>query len=195
MQNMDTFSRVSAELRTCATAIAKVASDLILLSSGPTGGIGEIVLPAVQAGSSIMPGKINPVLPMSMVQLSFAVVGNDVCVAQAVQAGQLEINHFEPVVADRVFESIQLLTNGIRLFRDKCVAGISADRAANERNLMQSMAMATALVPKLGYYKVTALVRQSVAEGRPLVDILEQSNVLSKIDARALIESSVTPVF
>ena len=195
MQNMDTFSRVSAELRTCATAIAKVASDLILLSSGPTGGIGEIVLPAVQAGSSIMPGKINPVLPMSMVQLSFAVVGNDVCVAQAVQAGQLEINHFEPVVADRVFESIQLLTNGIRLFRDKCVAGISADRAANERNLMRSMAMATALVPQLGYHKISALVRRSVAEGRPLVDILEESQVLSRADACALIASSVTPAF
>ncbi|MEO8543942.1 MAG: aspartate ammonia-lyase [Burkholderiaceae bacterium] len=195
MQNMDTFSRVSAELRTCATAIAKVASDLILLSSGPAGGIGELVLPAVQAGSSIMPGKINPVLPMSMVQLSFAVVGNDVCVAQAVQAGQLEINHFEPVVADRIFESIQLLTNGVRLFRDKCVAGISADRVANEDNLMESMGMATALVPTLGYYKTSALVRQSVTEGRPLIDILEESNILSRTAARALIESSVTPAF
>ncbi len=195
MQNMDTFSRVSAELRTCATAIAKVASDLILLSSGPSGGIGEIVLPAVQAGSSIMPGKINPVVPMSMVQLSFAVVGNDVCVAQAVQAGQLEINHFEPVVADRVFESIQLLTNGIRLFRDKCVAGITANRAANENSLMQSMAMATALVPRLGYHKVSALVRQSVAEGRALIDILEESHVLSRAEARTLIEASVTPAF
>ncbi len=195
MQNMDTFSRVSAELRTCATAIAKVASDLILLSSGPAGGIGEIVLPAVQAGSSIMPGKINPVLPMSMVQLSFAVVGNDMCVAQAVQAGQLEINHFEPVVADRVFESIQLLTNGIRLFRDGCVSGISANRDANESNLMKSMAVATALVPRLGYHKISALVRQSVAEGRPLIDLLEQSNVLSKAEARALIESAVTTRF
>lgn len=195
MQNMDTFSRVSAELRTCATAIAKVASDLILLSSGPVGGIGEIVLPAVQAGSSIMPGKINPVLPMSMVQLSFAVVGNDVCVAQAVQAGQLEINHFEPVVADRVFESIQLLTNGIRLFREKCVAGITANQAANEGNLMQSMAVATALVPRLGYHEISAMVRQSVAEGRPLIDLLEESDVLSRAEARTLIEASVTPAF
>jgi aspartate ammonia-lyase len=195
MQNMDTFSRVSAELRTCATAIAKVASDLILLSSGPAGGIAEIVLPAVQAGSSIMPGKINPVLPMSMVQLSFAVVGNDMCVAQAVQAGQLEINHFEPVVADRVFESIQLLTNGIRLFRDRCVAGTSANRDANESNLMKSMAVATALVPTLGYHKISALVRQSVAEGRPLITVLEESNVLSKAEARTLIESSVTTRF
>lgn len=195
MQNMDTFSRVSAELRTCATAIAKVASDLILLSSGPAGGIGEIVLPAVQAGSSIMPGKINPVVPMSMVQLSFAVVGNDVCVAQAVQAGQLEINHFEPVVADRIFESIQLLTHGIRLLRDKCVAGITADRAVNEGNVMQSMAMATALVPRLGYHTISGLVRRSVAEGRPLIDILEEGHVLSRAEARALIEASVTPAF
>ncbi|MEO8857949.1 MAG: aspartate ammonia-lyase [Burkholderiaceae bacterium] len=195
MQNMDTFSRVSAELRTCATAIAKVASDLILLSSGPAGGIGEIVLPAVQAGSSIMPGKINPVLPMSMVQLSFAVVGNDMCVAQAVQAGQLEINHFEPVVADRVFESIQLLTNGIRLFRDRCVSGISANRDANESNLMKSMAVATALVPRLGYHKISGLVRRSVAERRPLIDLLEESDVLSKTEATALIESSVTTNF
>ena len=195
MQNMDTFSRVSAELRSCATAIAKVTPDLILLSSGPVGGIGEIVLPAVQAGSSIMPGKINPVLPICMVQLSFAVVGNDICVAQAVLAGQLEINHFEPVVADRVFESIQLLTNGIRLFREKYVSGISANRAANEGNLMQSMAVATAMVPRLGNHKISAIVRQSVAEGRALIDILEESNVLPRADARALIESSVMPAF
>lgn len=195
MQNMDTFSRVSAELRTCATAIAKVASDLILLSSGPAGGIGEIVLPAVQAGSSIMPGKINPVLPMSMVQLSFAVVGNDMCVAQAVQAGQLEINHFEPVVADRVFESILLLTNGIRLFRDRCVAGTTANRNTNESNLMKSMAVATALVPRLGYHKISALVRQSVAESRSLIDLLEESKVLSRAEARTLIESAVTTSF
>ena len=91
--------------------------------------------------------------------------------------------------------TIQLLTNGIRLFREKCVAGITADRAANEKNLMQSMAMATALVPTLGYHKVSALVRQSVAEGRPLIDILEESRVLSKAEARALIEASVTPAF
>lgn len=195
MQNMDTFSRVSAELRTCATSIAKIASDLILLSSGPNGGIGEVRLPAVQAGSSIMPGKINPVLPMSMVQLSFAVVGNDVCVAQAVQAGQLEINHFEPVVADRVFESIQLLTNGVRLFRQKCIADLTADRAANQTNLMNSMAVATALVPQLGYHKISGLVRRSVAEKRPLMDILEESKVLSRAEAVALIEASVTPAF
>ncbi len=195
MQNMDTFSRVSAELRTCSTALAKTASDLILLSSGPVGGIGEIALPAVQAGSSIMPGKVNPVVPMSLVQMSFAVVGNDVCIAQAVQNGQLEINHFEPVVADRIFESIQLLTNGIRLFREKCVSGIQANVHVNERNLMESMAVATALVPVMGYQKISALVRQSVAEERPLIDILEESGVMPKAEAIKLLFAAATPDF
>ena len=195
MQNMDTFSRVSAELRTCSTALAKTASDLILLSSGPVGGIGEIALPAVQAGSSIMPGKVNPVVPMSLVQMSFVVVGNDVCIAQAVQNGQLEINHFEPVVADRIFESIQLLTNGIRLFREKCVSGIQANVKVNERNLMESMAVATALVPVMGYQKISALVRQSVAEERPLIDILEESGVMPKAEAMKLLFAAATPDF
>jgi aspartate ammonia-lyase len=195
MQNMDTFSRVSAELRTCATAIAKTASDLIVLSSGPVGGIGEIVLPSVQAGSSIMPGKVNPVVPMSIVQMGFAVVGNDVCVAQAVQSGQLEINHFEPVVADRVFESIQLMTNGFRLFREKCVDGLRADSDVNVRNLMDSMAVATALVPSLGYTKISELAYQSVEKNRPLVDVLEESGILSKAEAVQLLSAAATPNF
>lgn len=167
MQNMDVFSRISAELRTCSASLGKIASDLTVLSSGPVGGVGELKLPEAQAGSSIMPGKVNPVLPMSMIQLSFAVIGNDVAVAQAVQYGQLEINHFEPVVASRVFDSITLLTNGIQRFREKCVAGITADVARNEQHLTESMAVATALVPKLGY----ALVRAdpSIGGGGSLV--------------------------
>ncbi len=192
MQNMDTFSRVSAELRTCATSLAKVASDFILLASGPVGGIAEILLPTLQAGSSIMAGKINPVVPMSMVQLSFAVVGNDVCVAQAVQSGQLEINHFEPVVADRVFESMQLLTNGSRLFRQKCVAEIKANTAVNEANLMNSMALGTALVALIGYQQTSVLAHRSVAEGRPLIDVLEESSVMTRTEAIELLKAAAT---
>lgn len=195
MQNMDTFSRVSAELRTCATALAKVAADLTLLSSGPTGGLGELRLPEAQAGSSIMPGKVNPVLPMAMIQLSFAVVGNDVAVAQAVQYGELEINHFEPVVASRVFDSIHMLTQGIRRFNGLCVAGISADRARNENHVLRSMALATALVPTLGYAKVSELARQSVAEQRPLLEILEESGVLTKEQAVQAIQKASVPAF
>lgn len=195
MQNMDVFSRVSAELRTCAVSLAKIASDLTVLSSGPVGGLGELRLPEAQAGSSIMPGKVNPVLPMAMIQLSFAVVGNDVAVAQAVQYGELEINHFEPVVASRVFDSIALLTNGVARFARKCVRGIQADAARNERHLMESMAVATALVPKVGYARVSKLARQSVAEGRPLIGILEETGLLSRQDTLTEIDAASHPVF
>ncbi|WP_437881666.1 aspartate ammonia-lyase [Pseudomonas sp. LRF_L74] len=195
MQNMDVFSRVSGELRTCSASLAKIASDLTVLSSGPVGGIGELKLPEAQAGSSIMPGKVNPVLPMAMIQLSFAVIGNDVAVAQAVQYGELEINHFEPVVASRIFDSIALLTNGIRRFREKCIAGISADVARNEAHLVNSMAVATALVPTLGYASVSKLARQSVNEGRSLLAIMEESGILSQTEAMAAIEKASRPVF
>jgi aspartate ammonia-lyase len=195
MQNMDVFARVSSELRTCAVSLAKIASDLTVLSSGPVGGLGELQLPEAQAGSSIMPGKVNPVLPMAMIQLSFAVVGNDVTVAQAVQYGELEINHFEPVVASRVFDSIALLTNGIRRFSEKCVAGIAADAARNEHHLTESIAVATALVPRLGYAQVSKLARQSVAEGRPLISILDESGLLSRDETIAAIRKASYPVF
>lgn len=190
MQNLDTFTRVSAELRTCATSLGKIASDLILLSSGPNGGLAELELPAVQAGSSIMPGKINPVLPMAIVQIGFAVTGNDVCIAQANQAGQLEINHFEPVVADRLYDSIRLLRNGVRLFREKCVDGIRANVAANERHLLQSTAIATALIPTLGYAKVSAMVRQATAKNLNLLDVLQEQGLLAREQAIALTRES-----
>ena len=195
MQNLDVFSRVSAELRTCATSLAKVASDLILLSSGPRGGIAEIELPAVQAGSSIMPGKVNPVLPMSMVQIGFAVAGNDACIAQANQAGQLEINHFEPVVADRLFDSIRLLGNGVRLFRERCIDGITANAQINERNLMASTAIATALVPRLGYAAVSTIVREAHVAGHTLCDELAARGILDAAQARQQVYDSTKTCF
>jgi aspartate ammonia-lyase len=143
MQNADAFARISSDLRTAADILGKIASDLVILSSGPTGGIGEIVLPAVQAGSSIMPGKINPVLPMMMQQVAFAVTGNDLAISMAVLQGQLEINHFEPVTASRLFDSLDLLTNGTRLFAERCIDGLAADRDTSVRNLMESSALAT----------------------------------------------------
>ncbi|CAI3800328.1 Aspartate ammonia-lyase [Pseudomonas sp. MM221] len=195
MQNMDVFARVSGELRTCSASLAKIAADLTKLSSGPVGGLGELKLPEAQAGSSIMPGKVNPVLPMAMIQLSFAVIGNDTAVAQAVQYGELEINHFEPVVASRVFDSITLLTQGIQRFREKCVAGIQANEARNLAHLTGSMAVATALVPQLGYAKVSKLARQSVIEGRSLLAIMAESGVMSEAEAMAAIEKASCPVF
>lgn len=183
MQNLDVFARVSAELRHAATSMARIASDLILLSSGPHGGLGEVRLPAVQAGSSIMPGKVNPVVPMSLVQIGFAVVGNDATVAQAQQAGQLEINHFEPVVASRLFDSLRLVTRGAMLLRTRCVDGLQADVQANLAHLSASSALATALIPVLGYDATSVLVKEAQAEGLALIDLVDRRGLMTRADA------------
>lgn len=130
-----------------------------------------------------------------MIQMSFAMIGNVTAVAQAVQYGELEINHFEPVVASRVFDSITLLTQGIRRWREKCVDGVQADAARNLAHLTESMAVATALVPRLGYAKVSQLARQSVNEGRSLLAIMAESGVMSEAEAISVIEEASYPVF
>jgi aspartate ammonia-lyase len=195
MQNADAFARISSELRTAADILGKIASDLVILSSGPTGGIGEIVLPAVQAGSSIMPGKINPVLPMMMQQVAFAVTGNDLAVSMAVLQGQLEINHFEPVTASRLFDSLDLLTNGTRLFTQRCIDGVAANRETSLRNLLESSALATVFVPTLGYEATTALVKQSLRQKRPLSALAVESGLLTECEVVAsLYRSAGVPV-
>jgi aspartate ammonia-lyase len=194
MQNLDVFARVSAELRHAATSMARIASDLILLSSGPRGGLTEIRLPAVQAGSSIMPGKVNPVVPMSLVQIGFAVVGNDATVAQAHQAGQLEINHWEPVVASRLFDSLRLVCHGARLLRTHCVEGLQADVQANLAHLTASAALATALIPTLGYDAASLLVKEAQAEGLPLLDVLERRGLMAGADAMDYLRAASQPV-
>jgi aspartate ammonia-lyase len=179
MQNADGFARVSSEIRICAEVIGKIASDLIILSSGSDSGMGELRLPSVQPGSSIMPGKINPVLPMMMQQVAFAVVGNDAAVSLASLQGQLEINHFEPVIASQLFDSIELLTKSTRIFADRCIAGIEADRDHSLKNLMRSSALATVFVPKLGYARVSKLVRASVSEGRAFIDLVVEQGLMT----------------
>lgn len=194
MQNMDSFSRVSAELRTIATAMAKVSSDLILLGSGPVGGIGEVVLPPVQAGSSIMPGKVNPVVAIGVVQVGYAVVGNDVCVAQSVQAGQLEINHFEPIILSRVSDSISLLNNGIRLFREGCIKGLRANEERNVGNVLHSAAAATAFIPELGYDLTAKVVHEAHHAGCSFMQEMTHKGYISQDDSFALIQASAQVV-
>jgi aspartate ammonia-lyase len=134
----------------------------------------------VQPGSSIMPGKINPVLPMMMQQVAFAIVGNDAAVSLSALHGQLEINHFEPVIASRLFDSMNLLTRSARIFADRCIAGIEANRERSLSNLMRSSALATALVPHLGYAQVSKLVHTASAEKRPFIDIAIERGLLSR---------------
>ncbi|SED60615.1 aspartate ammonia-lyase [Rhodobacter sp. 24-YEA-8] len=194
MQNSDTFARVSSEIRIAGETIAKIAHDLILISSDPQTGIGEIRLPAVQPGSSIMPGKINPVLPMLVQQLAFALAGNDQSVALASMAGQLEINHFEPVIASRLFESCRLLTNGSRLFADKCISGIEARPERALELLLNSPALATVMVAELGYTQVSAIVKQADKEGVPFVDVMIAKGLMSREGVMDRLRAAVVPV-
>ncbi|MFT5504965.1 MAG: aspartate ammonia-lyase [Gammaproteobacteria bacterium] len=191
MQNLDEFQRLSAELEIASAAMAKIAKDLILLSSGPSGGLGEIQLPAVQAGSSIMPGKVNPVIPMSVVQLSQMLHGNHSCIAMACQDGMLEINHYEQVVADRLFDSLHRFTEITTSFSRLCIRGICADRDRSLDNLRRSFALATTLVPKLGYTAVSQLVKESVKQKVPFLDLVQQRKLMSAEEIDELIISVV----
>ncbi|WP_305985195.1 aspartate ammonia-lyase [Roseibium sp. MMSF_3544] len=190
MQNSDSFARVSSEFRIAAEVIGKISLDLIILSSGTKSGIGEIRLPAVQPGSSIMPGKINPVLPMMMQQVTYAVVGNDAAVSLASLGGQLEINHFEPVIASRMFDSMDLLTRGSRIFADKCISGVQALKEQALENLLASSALATVFVPQLGYAQVSKIVKEAEAEGKLFVDALIEMDLLTRDDVIKALRSA-----
>jgi aspartate ammonia-lyase len=185
MQNFDTCARLSAELRNAANSLWKIANDLIILSSGPGGGIGEIALPAVQAGSSIMPGKVNPVIPMAVCQVAFAIGGNDATIAMACQQGLLEINHYDLVVCDRLIDSVTLLERTATIFLDRCVRSLTVDEERCWANLVASSALATALVPELGYAEVAAIVRASVSEQRPFLDVAAGRGLLRPDEVRA----------
>jgi aspartate ammonia-lyase len=163
---------------------------LILLSSSPNGAGGEIQLPAVQPGSSIMPGKINPVIPILMQQVAFGIVGNDSSVSLASLNGQLEINHFEPIIAARLFDSIDLLTKSARIFAQSCIAGIEANREQSLDNLLASSAMATVFVPRLGYAQTSELVRLSLKERRPLVELAVERGLLEGQDLLTTLRQS-----
>lgn len=171
MQNMDVCARISAELRNTGNSLWKIANDLIVLSSGPAGGIAEIVLPSVQAGSSIMPGKVNPVIPMAVCQIAFAVTGNDTAIALACQQGLLEINHYELLVCDRLLDSAELLARMTRTFADRCISGIASNDDVALSNLMASSALATALVPTLGYSAVSGIVRAALKDKRSFTEV------------------------
>ncbi|CAH0025128.1 unnamed protein product [Clonostachys rhizophaga] len=191
MQNMDTCARLSAELRNTANSLWKISNDLILLSSGPSGGISEITLPSVQAGSSIMPGKVNPVIPIAVCQVAFAISGNDSAISMACQQGMLEINHFELLVCDRLFESIRLLKGAAEIFSKRCVQGLVANKEISEQHLLAGSALATALVPKLGYAKVSKIVRSAMAEERRFLDVAVEEGHLRIDEVRAALEQSV----
>ena len=190
MQNLDETQRLSSDLNIAASGLARIARDFIILSSGPNGGLAEIALPAVQPGSSIMPGKVNPVIPMAVVQVSLAIAGNHVTISQAVQEGLLEINHYENIICTRLFDSFRLVTTGATIFAERCISGIEANRERCEANLLNSFALATILVPDLGYAAVSKLVKESISAKRPFLDLAAERGLISKEDAMKAIKTA-----
>ena len=179
MQSNLAMSAVSSGLRNLALEIIRISNDLRLLSSGPNTGFAEINLPALQPGSSIMPGKINPVIPELAAMVSFQVIGNDAAVAMAVQAGQLELNVMMPTMSYSVLQSITILTNLLRQFTDKCIAGITANQKRCDFYVQATVSLATALNPYIGYAKAAEVAKESVATGRSIIEIVHEKKLLS----------------
>lgn len=174
-ENLDAFVAVSGAVKSCAMSLSKMCNDLRLLSSGPRTGFGEINLPAMQNGSSIMPGKVNPVIPEVVNQAAFLVCGNDVTIAMAVEAGQMELNAFEPVIFRVLFEEIDVLRNAIDTLTTNCIVGITANRERCRELMEMSVGVATALCPYIGYQKAAAIAKEALRTGRSVHDlVLEQ---------------------
>ena len=180
MQSNLAMASVSSALRNLALEIIRIANDLRLLASGPNTGLAEINLPALQPGSSIMPGKINPVMPELAAMVSFQVMGNDLAVAMAVQAGQLELNVMMPTMAYSVLQSITILTNMLVEFTDKCIAGISANAKRCNFYVQATVSLATALNPYIGYARAAEVAKESVASGHSIIDIVREKRLLSE---------------
>ena len=174
------FVQMSGVLKRCAVKLSKICNDLRLLSSGPRAGLGEINLPAMQPGSSIMPGKVNPVIPEVVNQVCFDVIGGDVTVTLAAEAGQLQLNVFEPIIAYRLLRSIETLRNACDVLRDRCVEGITANPARMRQFVEQSIGIVTALVPAIGYDTATAIAKDALDTGRGVYEIVLERKLLSR---------------
>ncbi len=181
-QNADVFVEVSGIVRTLASNLQKIATDLRLLASGPVAGIGEIHLPPRQAGSSIMPGKVNPVIPEAVTQAAVAAAGYDQMILQAAGMGNLELNPFLPLIAEALLSEIDLLTRACDIFARLCVDGIEADRDRCRQHVDTATASATALIDVLGYEKVQQLASKAQTEGKPIREVVIKETSLTEAD-------------
>lgn len=186
--NADGLARLMAEAATAADALAKLGQDLTLLASGPVGGIGELTLAPLQAGSSMMPGKVNPVMPMALVQLSVQLAGHHAAVARAATLGQLAINAYEPVMAVNLLGGLGLLARVVARVAAAGIPGLGADAARARANLLASPALAVLLQPRLGYAATAALVKRAAKAGRPLGETALAEGLLTEGEIEALLE-------
>ncbi len=187
-QNLDSFAYVSSTLKTCAVSCSKMANDFRLMSSGPRCGFEEINLPPKQNGSSIMPGKVNPVIPEVMSQASFAIIGNDLTITMAAEAGQLELNYAEPVLYHKLFESIIALTGAVQTLTDNCVVGITANEERCRELVEGSVGIITAICPKVGYKKSADIAKDAIKSGKSVRDVLKKENILSDDEINKILD-------
>ena len=182
----DGLVEASGALRTVAVSLTKMANDLRLMGSGPRAGLAEIVLPELQKGSSIMPGKVNPVIPEVVTQVAAQVIGNDAAITVGGLQGHFELNTFVPLIARNLLDSIGLLSAASRLLADRCVDGIEANRETCERYAELTLSAATALNPYVGYDKATEIVQEAARTGRPLREVARDAGVAETVLDEAL---------
>jgi aspartate ammonia-lyase len=190
-QDCGAFVQLSGVLKRVAVKISKICNDLRLLSSGPRAGLNEINLPAVQAGSSIMPGKVNPVIPEVVNQVAFEVIGNDLTVSFAAEAGQLQLNAFEPIIAHSLFKSVSHLRKAILTLETRCVSGITANRERLRSDVENSIGLVTALNPFIGYAAATAVAVEAHATGRGVAELVLERGLLSRETLTAVLQPEV----
>jgi aspartate ammonia-lyase len=179
-QDTGAFVMYSSAIKRLSIKLSKICNDLRLLSSGPRAGINEINLPPMQPGSSIMPGKVNPVIPEVVNQIAFKVIGNDLTVTLAAEAGQLELNVMEPVIVQSLFESIEMLINGMTTLKHRCIDGITANRERCRGQVEWSIGLVTALDPVLGYDTCTKLAREALENNKGVYDLVLEKGLMSK---------------
>ncbi|UCD16851.1 MAG: aspartate ammonia-lyase [Candidatus Zixiibacteriota bacterium] len=194
-QDTGAFVMYSSAIKRLAIKLSKISNDLRLLSSGPRAGIAEINLPPMQPGSSIMPGKVNPVIPEVVNQIAFKVIGNDLTVALAAEAGQLELNVMQPVIAQSIFESIEMLKNGMATLKYRCIDGIAANEDRCQMMVEHSIGLVTALSPVLGYETCTTLAKEALKTGRGVYELVLEKNLLSQEELDRLLapEAMIRP--
>jgi aspartate ammonia-lyase len=187
-QDTGAFVMYSSALKRLAVKLSKISNDLRLLSSGPRTGINEINLPPMQPGSSIMPGKVNPVIPEVVNQIAFKVIGNDLTVTMAAEAGQLELNVMEPVIVQSIFESVEMLVNGMKTFNYRCISGITANGQRCREMVQNSIGIVTALNPVLGYEKCSVLAKEALNTGRSVYELAIEKDFLSQEEMDELLK-------
>ena len=187
-QNLDSFAYVSSALKTCAISCSKMANDFRLMSSGPRCGFEEINLPAKQNGSSIMPGKVNPVIPEVMSQAAFLIIGNDITITMAAEAGQLELNFAEPVLYHKLFESIVALTGAVHTLTVNCVSGITANEERCRELVDGSVGVITAICPKVGYKESADIAKTAIQTGESVRDVLKNKRIMSEDEIEKLLD-------